>query len=157
MGRLTGAVIATVDNALQQLKAIQIFFNPFLTRESLLTHIVDKESFNSKRSVLLGMCMARWSERDISYEHFYLAMPRMVASHRKPPRSPRTESRPDRLAQKAAQIASHSKPPRSARTESRPDRLAQKAAQIGSHRKPPRSPRTESRPDRLAQKAAQIA
>ena len=52
----TAAKLPIVDNTLEQLKAIQIFFNTSLKRESLLTHIVDKECFNSKRSVLLGMC-----------------------------------------------------------------------------------------------------
>ena len=31
-----------------------------------------------KRKVLVGMCKTRWSERDISYEHFYLAISFMV-------------------------------------------------------------------------------
>ena len=74
----TAAKLPIVDNTLEQLKAIQIFFNTSPKRESLLTHIVDKECFNSKRRVLLGMCKTRWSERDISYEHLYLAMPHMV-------------------------------------------------------------------------------
>ena len=28
--------------------------------------------------VLVGMCKTRWSERDLSYEHFYLALPFIV-------------------------------------------------------------------------------
>ena len=70
----TAAKLPIVDNALEQLKAIQIFFNTSSKRESLLTHIVGKECFNSKRSVLLGISKTRWSERDI----FYLAIPHMV-------------------------------------------------------------------------------
>ena len=31
-----------------------------------------------KRKVLVGMYQTCWSERDISYEHFYLAIPFMV-------------------------------------------------------------------------------
>ena len=41
----TAAKLPIVDNALEQLKAIQIFFNTSPKRESLLTHIVDKDCF----------------------------------------------------------------------------------------------------------------
>ena len=71
----TAAKLPIVDNALEQLKAIQIFFNTSTKEKVFLPHIVVNECFDSKRSVLLGMCKTRWSERDISYEHFYLATP----------------------------------------------------------------------------------
>ena len=31
-----------------------------------------------RRKVLIGMCKTRWSERDIAYENFYLALPFIV-------------------------------------------------------------------------------
>ena len=35
----------------------------------------NNEMNDSKRSILFGMCKARWCERDVSYERFYLAVP----------------------------------------------------------------------------------
>ena len=44
----TATKLPIVDNALEQLKTMQIFFNTSPKRESFLTHIVDKVCFNSK-------------------------------------------------------------------------------------------------------------
>ena len=68
-----------IDNVLKTYKAITIFFNSSPKRESLLEHI-EKSCYNGaeKRKVLVDMCKSRWSERDISYEHFCLTIPFMV-------------------------------------------------------------------------------
>ena len=66
------------DNILKTYKAITIFFNSSLKRESLLNHIANSRCIEAeKRKVLVGMCKTWWSERDVSYEHFYLAVPFM--------------------------------------------------------------------------------
>ena len=68
-----------IDNAFKTYKAITIFFNSSPKREGLLEHIVKSRCTGAeKRKVLVGMYQTRWSERDISYEHFYLAIPFMV-------------------------------------------------------------------------------
>ena len=68
-----------IDNVLKTDKAITIFFNSSPKREGLLEHIVKSHCIGAeKRKVLVGMCQTFWSERDISYEHFYLAIPFMV-------------------------------------------------------------------------------
>ena len=68
-----------IDNVLKTYKAITIFFNSSPIRKGLLEHIVKSRCIGAeKRKVLVGMCQTRWSERDISYEHFYLAIPFMV-------------------------------------------------------------------------------
>ena len=57
-------------------KAITIFFNRSLKREGLLEYIVKSWRVGAeKRKVLVDMCETSWSERDTSYEHFYLAIP----------------------------------------------------------------------------------
>ena len=60
-------------------KAITILFNSSPKRECLFEYIVRSRCNGAeKRKVLVGMCKTRWSERDISYEHFYIAIPFMV-------------------------------------------------------------------------------
>ena len=52
-----------------------IYFNTSPKRENLLIHIVEQKRFSEERKkVLIGVCQARWSERDVSYERFYLAL-----------------------------------------------------------------------------------
>ena len=59
--------------------AITIFFNSSPKRVSFLEYIVRSSCIGAKKpKVLAGMCKSCWSERDISYEHFYLAIPFMV-------------------------------------------------------------------------------
>ena len=68
-----------IDNILKIYKAITIFCNSSTKRESLLEYIVRPRCIGAeKRKVLVGMCKTRWSERDTSNEHFYLAIPFMV-------------------------------------------------------------------------------
>ena len=52
-----------------------IYFNTSLKLENLLIHIVEQKSFSEERKkVLIGVCQTQWSERDVSYERFYLAL-----------------------------------------------------------------------------------
>ena len=68
-----------VENILKTYKAITIFFNSSPNWEGLLEHIVKSRCIGTEKSkVLVGMCKTRWSERGISYENFYLAIPFMV-------------------------------------------------------------------------------
>jgi len=68
-----------IENIMETYKAVTLFFNFSPKREGLLEHIVQKRCTGAeKRKVLIGLCKTRWSERDISYEHFYLAIPFMV-------------------------------------------------------------------------------
>ena len=56
-----------------------IYFNTSPKRENLLIHIVEQKRFSEERKkVLIGVCQTRWSERDVSYERFYLALPLTV-------------------------------------------------------------------------------
>ena len=64
-----------IDNIFKTYKAITIFFNSSPKREGLLEYIVKSCCIEAeKRKVLVGMCKTRWSERDISCEHFYLGI-----------------------------------------------------------------------------------
>ena len=68
-----------IDNNLKIYKVIVTFFNSSPKRKGLLEYIVRSRCIGAeKREVLVGMCKTRWSERDISYEHFYLAIAFMV-------------------------------------------------------------------------------
>ena len=72
-----------IDNILKIYKAMPSlnFFNSSPKREGLLEYIVRSSCIGAeKRKVLIGMSKTRWFERDISYEHFYLAIPFMVAA-----------------------------------------------------------------------------
>ena len=53
-----------------------IHFNTSPKRENLLIHIVERKRFSEERKkVLIGDCRTRWSEKDVSYERFYEALP----------------------------------------------------------------------------------
>ena len=68
-----------IDDILEVYKSITIHFNSSPQKEKLLEHIVITHcESKGRRKVLLGMCKTRWSERDVSYEHFYLALPSIV-------------------------------------------------------------------------------
>ena len=70
-----------IDNITETYKAVTIFFNTSPKREGLLEHIFCLRCISAqKRKVLIGLCKTRWSERDIAYEHFYLAIPFIVES-----------------------------------------------------------------------------
>ena len=59
-------------------KSVLIYFNASPKRENLLIHIVEQKRFSEERKALIGVCRTRWSERDVSYEHFYLALSLIV-------------------------------------------------------------------------------
>ena len=73
------ADIQVINNIIEQHKALQIYFQTSLQRKSLLEHIVSLYLHDvCQRNVLTGMCSTRWSERDVLYEHFYLAVSHMA-------------------------------------------------------------------------------
>ena len=75
----TSCKIPIIDNITETYKAVTIFFNTSLKREGLLEHIFCLRCISAqKRKVLIGLCKTRWTERDIAYEHFYLAIPFIV-------------------------------------------------------------------------------
>ena len=75
----TSCKIPIIDNITETYKAVTIFFNTSPKREGLLEHIFCLRCISAqKRKVLIGLCKTRWSERDIAYEHFYLAIPFIV-------------------------------------------------------------------------------
>ena len=52
-----------------------IYFNISPKLENLLIHIVEQKHFSKERKkVLIGVYQTQWSERDVSYERFYLAL-----------------------------------------------------------------------------------
>ena len=70
---VTTSKIPTIDNILEVYKSIAIFFNTSPKRELLLENVAELYCVSAeKRKVLVGMCKTRWSERDDTYEHFYL-------------------------------------------------------------------------------------
>ena len=72
----TSCKILIIDNITETYKAVTIFFNTSPKRERLLEHIFCLRCISAqKRKVLIGLCKTQWSERDIAYEHFCLAIP----------------------------------------------------------------------------------
>ena len=72
----TTSKIPIIDNILEVYKGITIFFNTSPKREQLLENVPELRCVSAeKRKILVGMCKTRWSERDVAYEHFYLAIP----------------------------------------------------------------------------------
>ena len=68
--------IPIIDNILEVYKGITIFFNTSPKRQCLLENVPELRCVSAeKRKILVGMCKTRWSERDVAYEHFYLAIP----------------------------------------------------------------------------------
>ena len=67
--------LAITDNVLEVYKSITIYFNSSLKKEKLLEHtVITRCESIGRPKVLVGTCNTRWSERDVSYEHFYLAL-----------------------------------------------------------------------------------
>ena len=72
----TSCNLAIMDNELGVYKSITIHFCLSPKKEKLLEHIVVTRCESiGRRKELIGMCKTRWSERDVSYEYFYLALP----------------------------------------------------------------------------------
>ena len=58
---------------------LQIYFQTSLKRKSLLEHIVSLYLHDvCQQNVLTVMCSTIWSERDVLYEHFDLAVSHMA-------------------------------------------------------------------------------
>ena len=75
----TSCKIPTIDNITETYEAVTIFSNTSPKREGLLKHIFCLRCISAqKRKVLTGLCKTRRCERDIAYEHFYLAIPFIV-------------------------------------------------------------------------------
>ena len=71
--------IPIITNIVEIYKSVLIYFNTSPKRENLLIHMVEQKRFSEERKkVLIGLCQTRWSERDVSYERFYLALPFIV-------------------------------------------------------------------------------
>ena len=66
--------IHLVDTVIESYKSTIFYFKLSPKKETFLNYIADI----IQRQILLGMCKARWLERDLAYEHFYLALPFIV-------------------------------------------------------------------------------
>ena len=70
-----------IDNILETYKSIVFFFNSSPKQEGLLEYIYSVRCQSTQtRKIIFGLCGTRWSERDISYERFYLAIPFIAAA-----------------------------------------------------------------------------
>ena len=68
--------VSLIDKVLEVYTSITIHFNSSPKKEKLLEHIVITRCESiGKRKVSVGKHETRWFERDVSYEHFYLALP----------------------------------------------------------------------------------
>ena len=68
--------LAMIDNILEFYTSITIHFNSTPKKEKLLEHIVITRCESiGRRKMSVGKYETRWSERDVSYDHFYLALP----------------------------------------------------------------------------------
>ena len=71
--------LAIIDNILEVYKSITIHFSSSPKIEKLLEQIaITRCESIGRRKVLVGIYKTRWSERDVSYQHFYLALPFIV-------------------------------------------------------------------------------
>ena len=74
--------IPIITNIVEIYKSVLTYFNTSPKRENLLIHMVKQKRFSEeKKKVLIGACQTRWSERDVSYERFYLALPYIVETY----------------------------------------------------------------------------
>ena len=69
------ARIQLIDSVIELYQNTSFFFKLSPKKEILLNYIAEiRHLDNNRRQILIGMCKARWSERDLTYEHFYLAL-----------------------------------------------------------------------------------
>ena len=67
--------IDLVDNVIESYKNTIFFFKLSPKKETLLNYITEMRRLgNNRRQILIGMCKTKWSERDLTYEHFYLPL-----------------------------------------------------------------------------------
>ena len=75
----TSCNLAITDNELGVYESITIHFCSSPKKEKLLEHIVITRCESiGRRKELISICKTRWSQQDVSYEHFYLALPSIV-------------------------------------------------------------------------------
>ena len=68
--------IQLIDSAIESYKNSIFIFKLSPKKEALLNYIAETSRLDKNRQEkLTGMCKARWSERDLAYEHFYLPLP----------------------------------------------------------------------------------
>ena len=73
--------LGSVQNTLEVMKSVNLYFFYSPKRESILQEVVDKRGNphdKAQRKVLKGLCKTRWSERDEAYECSYHALPFIV-------------------------------------------------------------------------------
>ena len=64
---------------LNRIKTLPSFSNCLRRKETLLIYIADiRRLDNNRQQILTGMCKIWWSQRDLAYEYFYLALPFIV-------------------------------------------------------------------------------
>ena len=69
------AKIQLIDNVTESYKNTTFFFELSPKKETLLNYIAEiRRLDNNRRQILIGMYKTRWSERNLAYEHFYLAL-----------------------------------------------------------------------------------
>ena len=69
------AKIQLIDNVTESYKNTTFFFKLSPKKETLLNYIAEiRRLDNNRRQILIGMYKTRWSERNLAYEHFYLAL-----------------------------------------------------------------------------------
>ena len=70
------ARIQLIDNMIESYKNTIFFFKLSPKKETLLNYIAEiRRLDNNRRQILIGMYKTRWLERNLAYEHFYLALP----------------------------------------------------------------------------------
>ena len=69
------ARIDLIDNVIESYKNTIFFFKLSPKKETLLNYITEiRRLDNNRRQILIGMCKTKWSERDLTYEHFYIPL-----------------------------------------------------------------------------------
>ena len=67
--------IDLIDNVIESYKNTIFFFKLSPKKETFLNYITEiRRLGNNRRQILIGMCKTKWSERDLTYEHFYLPL-----------------------------------------------------------------------------------
>ena len=73
------ARIQLFDHMIESYKNTTFFFKLSPNKETLLNYIAEIRRLDSnRRQILTGMCKSWWSERDLGYGYFYLALPLIV-------------------------------------------------------------------------------
>ena len=79
LSNLASARIQLIDHVIESYKNTTFFFKLSPKKEILLNYIAEiRRLENNRRQIIIGMWKTRYSERDLAYEHFYLALPFIV-------------------------------------------------------------------------------